>query len=204
MTLSPLIEAPIFSPSFLAYPSQSYTLLSHQRQIGETVSPKCSIWGSTKSEIPNTSCPGSRKDINAFTKCFARQGNAQFLRLHIWSFQGNGQVPGGICQEDEFDVDPQRQTRLDATTCCFLCIDFQEHRCRYICRKINLRGVFRTIDPPWPLANWDGGGAASGAGSGTGSGAGSGTGSGASSGAGTIRMVGIVATVATPPTPAWT
>ena len=56
-----------------------------------------------------------------------------------------------------------------------------------------------------------GSGAGSGAGRGTGSGAGRGTGSAAGSsagsddgsGPGTIRMVGFVATVATPPTPAW-
>ena len=43
----------------------------------------------------------------------------------------------------------------------------------------------------------------SGAGRGTGSGAGRGTGSDDGSGPRTIRMVGFVATVATPPTPAW-
>ena len=46
-------------------------------------------------------------------------------------------------------------------------------------------------------------GTGSGAGRGTGSAAGSSTGSDDGSGPGTIRMVGFVATVATPPTPAW-
>ena len=46
-------------------------------------------------------------------------------------------------------------------------------------------------------------GTGSAAGSSTGSAAGRGTGSAAGSGPGTIRMVGFVATVATPPTPAW-
>ena len=46
-------------------------------------------------------------------------------------------------------------------------------------------------------------GTGSAAGRGTGSAAGRGTGSAAASGPGTIRMVGFVATVATPPTPAW-
>ena len=125
----------------------------------------------------------------------------------------------------EGDEDTHRYAQVEITKNATPCsIDFKEQRCRYSCRNINIRFVIESTDARNLIANanWDGnagGGTGSGAGSGTGSGAGRGTGSAAGSstgsaagsgtgsddgsGPGTIRLVGFVATVATPPTPAW-
>ena len=122
------------------------------------------------------------------------EGNSKLPGLHVGSFQGNSQVAKAT-SVGQTDLETQRiGIVLNATTYSSLCIDFQEHRYIYTCRKINKGVVGVTNGVVDQFANWDTSGCAGSAGSGTSSG-------GAGSAGGTVWMVGMLATVASPPTP---
>ena len=203
------------------------TLFNEKSESGENGRPPGSTLRSFSNELPHTLDFFSLRDRCGYTKKGRLRGGniAHFHQLHLWGFQEKSQVAFASLQAVESDGDIHRYSVgifLNATPCI---IDVHEQRCRYSCRNINIRFVFESTDPHTikiGSANWDGnagGGAGSAAGSSTGSGAGRGTGSAAGggtgsgagrgtgsddgSGPGTIRMVGFVATVATPPTPAW-
>ena len=165
----------------MADPLQSYTLLKEKSDLGEKGTPPYSIWRSKESERPSTSYHCSRKEILVdWEWTFRGKGNANFLRLHVGSFQENSQV-AKVCWIAVRDVELNRfGFVLNATTYNSLLIHFQKHRYIYTWRKINSRevghpnGVFS--------ANWDGSGCGG-------------------SGVGAVWMVRMVATVAPPPTP---
>lgn len=163
------------------------TLIKEERDLGEKGTPPYSIWRSKQSDRPNTADHCSRKEIAEEVEGIVRgKGNANFLGLHVGSFQENSQVAKAswVAQRD---VEIRCSgIVLNATTYGSLFRNFHEHRYIYICRKINSCEVGRTKVVSNQTANWDACGCA-----------------GSGAGAGPVWMVGMVATVAPPPTPAW-
>ena len=184
-------------PSFHLGRPKSYTLRIEDADLREIGTPPCSIWRSKKSDLPNTSYNCARKEIADDLLSIVRgKGNTNFPGLHVGSFQKNRQVAKAT-SVGQTDLEIQRiGIVLNATTYSILCIDFQEHRYIYTCRKINKGEVALTNDVVNQFANWDTSGCAGSAGSGTSSG-------GAGSAGGTVWMVGMVASpvAAPPPTP---